>query len=70
MKIGYKFSEQWLLKAKILGQTDKQTPDFRKLHQFKAAILLYLSSLERESFVKLKKTIVLLCFTFTLRLSS
>ena len=32
-------------------------PDFsRKMHQFKAAILLYLNSLERKSFVKLKKT--------------
>ena len=34
-------------------------PDFPKMHQFKAAILLYLSSLERKGFVKLKKTIVL-----------
>ena len=32
------------------------------MHQFKAAILLYLSSLERKRFVKLKKTIVLLSY--------
>ena len=29
---------------------------FEKLRQFEAAILLYLSSLERKNFVKLKKT--------------
>ena len=32
------------------------------MHQFKAAILLYLSSLEHKRFVKLKKTIVLLSY--------
>ena len=32
------------------------------MHQFKAALLLYLSSLERKSFVKLKKKIVLLSY--------
>ena len=32
------------------------------MHQFKAAILLYLSSIERKRFVKLKKTIVLLSY--------
>ena len=34
------------------------------MHQFKAAILLYLSSLERKRFVKLKKTI----FYFVIKL--
>ena len=32
------------------------------MHQFKAAILLYLSSLERKRFMKLKKAIVLLSY--------
>ena len=40
--------------------TDNQI--FPKMHQFKAAILLYLSSLELKRFVKLKKTIVLLSY--------
>ena len=31
-------------------------PDFRKMRRFKAAILLYLSPMERKNFMKLKKT--------------
>ena len=57
-KIGWKLAEQWLPKGKILGPGDQQTFSqiFRKMHQFKSAILPYLSSLERKNFVNLKET--------------
>ena len=48
-KIGSKFAEQWLKKAKISGPT-------QKMHLFKAAILIYQSSHEHKNFVNLKET--------------
>ena len=62
-KIGWKFVEEWLPKAKISGSTDDRRPDFfRKMHQFKAAILLSQSSLGRKNLMQLKETIVLLSY--------
>ena len=53
-KIGWKFAEQWLPKLRTGLWTDNQI--FRKMHRFKAAILLHLSSMELKNFMKLKKT--------------
>ena len=53
-KIGCKFAEERLTtEARNMVM---MTGFFRKIHLFKAAILLYQSSLERKTFVKLKKT--------------
>ena len=50
-------AEQWLMKAKISGPAyDRRAEFFRKMHQFKVAILLYQSSLEHNYFVKIKET--------------
>ena len=49
-KIGWKFAEQWLPKAKILGPADEETTRFfEKCTDLK-------SSMERKNFMKLKKT--------------
>ena len=46
------------MKANIVEPANEQTTRFlRKIHQIKAVILLYQSSLERKNLVKLKKTI-------------
>ena len=48
---------EWLPKGQILVPAkDRRPVFFRKMHQFKAAILLYQSSLERKNFMKLEKT--------------
>ena len=53
-KLGQKFAELWLPKAKLSGLTDVRRLDFfRKIDQLMAAILLYQSLLERPNFVKL-----------------
>ena len=44
-------------KAKMFGLADEQTTGFlEKMHRFKAAILLYLSSMERKRINELEKT--------------
>ena len=55
-KMGWNFTEQWLPEAKTSGLTDEQRSRFfQGMHQFKAAILLYQSSLGLKNFVKFSK---------------